>query len=375
MATKRKRATGHWEYVVRRKALLPKPLYLTFDTEAEGDAYVARLEAQLDRNIVPSELASTADKPSTLAQAIDLYRRKVSVSAEDQELLDRVREAEGAVRVLAIDFSWVEQWIERMKRLQVLAPGTIRHYVGALKRCLDYIVRRHGGLMPGNPVRLLPRGYASYNDDDAKVLKRQGRSTKKDVERDRRLAKDEEEATRAILAGAKPEDRQRPLTLSHRPALIFLFDLALESGMRLREMYTLTRDQIDVPKRTVFLDKTKNGDKRQVPLTSVALAAWKQYKREAKGDGPIFPWWNGDLHRKELKRVTSLLSRQWSRIFAAAGCPDFRFHDIRHEATSRFFERTNLGDLEIGKITGHRDPKTLARYANLRGSKLAERLW
>ncbi|VVD98940.1 hypothetical protein PHO31112_02031 [Pandoraea horticolens] len=52
MATKRFR-NGRWEYVVKRKALLPKPPYLSFDTEAEGDAYVRRLEHQLDAGIVP----------------------------------------------------------------------------------------------------------------------------------------------------------------------------------------------------------------------------------------------------------------------------------------------------------------------------------
>ncbi|MDN0073992.1 hypothetical protein QU481_03695 [Crenobacter sp. SG2303] len=39
MATKRQRPSGSWEFIVRRKGLLPKPSYLTFETEAEGDAY------------------------------------------------------------------------------------------------------------------------------------------------------------------------------------------------------------------------------------------------------------------------------------------------------------------------------------------------
>jgi len=47
--------------------------------------------------------------------------------------------------------------------------------------------------------------------------------------------------------------------------------------MRLREMYTLTTDQIAIPRRTIFLDKTKNGDKRQVPLTSTAIKIIQRY--------------------------------------------------------------------------------------------------
>lgn len=48
-----------------------------------------------------------------------------------------------------------------------------------------------------------------------------------------------------------------------------MFDIALETGMRMREIFTLTKDQVSLEQRTIFLDKSKNGDKRQVPITSV----------------------------------------------------------------------------------------------------------
>lgn len=59
---------------------------------------------------------------------------------------------------------------------------------------------------------------------------------------------------------------------------LVLFEMALESAMRLREMYTLTWDQVDFVQRTIFLDKTKNGDKRQVPLTTVLLRVLQEYR-------------------------------------------------------------------------------------------------
>jgi integrase len=76
-----------------------------------------------------------------------------------------------------------------------------------------------------------------------------------------------------------------------------------------------------------------------------------------------------------LGKTTSLLSQLFGRISDAAGCADLRFHDLRHEATSRLFERTTLSDLEISRITGHKDPRVLRRYSNLRGSDLAAKLW
>lgn len=102
--------------------------------------------------------------------------------------------------------------------------------------------------------------------------------------------------------------------------------------------------------------------------------------------GRLFPWIDEIeaamraknmplLKRKVLERVTVRLSGQFGRFFDAAGCPDLVFHDLRHEATSRLYERTTLSDIQIAKITGHSDPKVLMWYANLRGSDLAERLW
>jgi len=54
MASKRKRGDV-WEYTVKRAGVLPKPIYLTFATEAEGDAYCRNLEALLDKGIIPAD--------------------------------------------------------------------------------------------------------------------------------------------------------------------------------------------------------------------------------------------------------------------------------------------------------------------------------
>ena len=207
---------------------------------------------------------------------------------------------------------------------------------------------------------------------------------RKDVERDRRLLPHEEVRIRAILAGEIPEGRQRSFDLRWQGALECLFELALESAMRMREMYTVSLDQVDFPNKTFFLDKTKNGDKRQVPLTSVALKALRLYMKQVKkhernmkgfsfDNGRLFPWWDG--REESLRMTTSLLSRQFARIFEVAGCGDLRFHDLRHEATSRLFEKTKLSDVQISRITGHKDPRVLRRYANLRGTDLAAQLW
>jgi len=284
---------------------LPRPLYLSFESETEGDEYVARLEALLDRGIVPEEFKET--RFSTINRNPKAY-------------------------LFAI--------------------------LGA-----EYL------------LKLLPKGYASYTDADKAAVKAAGGTAKEDEERDRRLEKGEEKAIRAILAGAKPKGRQRALELREADSLVLLFDMALESAMRMREMFTLEKGQVDLRRHTIFLEKTKNGDRRQVPITTVLAAQLKPHMKGAEPKALLFPWWNGDRDPKVLDRVTSQLSRQYDRIFDAAGAADLHFHDLRHEATSRIYERTNLSDLEVAKITGHRDLRTLKRYANLRASTLAKRLW
>jgi integrase len=370
MATKRMR-NGRWHYVVRR-ASLPKPVYLSFDTEEEGDAYVARVEKLLDHGIVPEELQQAEpDKPLTLREHTRKYLAEQHVSQTDKDNLRLALESLPAgIETKDLSFAWATAWITAMKRETNLAPITIRHRVGALARCFDWIAAH--GAMISNPLRQLPQAYATYTAEDARIAKHHGGKHKTAVERDRRLAKNEEKAIRAILAGEKPKGRQRALAEKHTAELTLLFDLGLETAMRMREMFTLTVDQIDLKQATIFLDRTKNGDKRQVPLSSVAVKLLRAHLRNVK-PGRLFPWWDGDP--KTMDKTTAKLSRQFGRIFEAAGCEDLNFHDLRHEATSRFFERTELDALEIAKITGHRSPRSLMRYANLRGSTLAARLW
>lgn len=385
MATKRKRGSS-WAFIVRRKGLLPRPLYLTFASEEEGDQYVRKLEALLDRGVVPDEFRQRQGELVTIEDAAREYLAVQHVAASDKRCLAVVVDRIGTTRLSVITYDWAESWVTGLKREHNLSPSTIRHQVGALARCFDWGTRRGIAGLAVNPLRQLPKRYATYGDSDTTAVRVRGGNARADVERDRRLLSGEEPRIRAILAGEKPEGRERAFEPRWQGALECVFDLALESAMRMREIYTLSRDQVSLSQRTAFLDKTKNGDKRQVPLSSVAIKAIRRYEREVAhgkrgmegftfNQGLLFPWWKGDLNDHVLRKTTSLLSQQFARIFNAAGCPDLRFHDLRHEATSRLFERTKLSDIEISRITGHKDPRVLRRYSNLRGSDLAAKLW
>lgn len=368
MAHKRLR-NGVWEYVIKRSKILDAPLYLSFEDEREGDAYVARLEAMLDAGTLPEELRRKSSV-TNIQQLVRAYLSEASPSAKDELVLRGVVTAKGMTPLNNITANWVDDWIRHMKLVDKAAPATIRAKVGALARCTDWGMRKKLLMMPDHPLRTLPNGYSQYNETEV-ALTKGGRN---DEERDRRLEPGENERILAMLDTGVLPRKQRPMVLEHVPALRCLYKLATETAMRMREMYTLTPEQVDIARRTVFLDRTKNGDKRQVPLSSVAMAALQEYGYDQHGP-QVFPWWDGTLDRRRLHKTTDYLSKLYRDIFEEAGCAGLRFHDLRHEATARLFERTTLSDAQIMKITGHKSQRMLLRYANLRASDLACAMW
>lgn len=374
MAGKKQFPNGSWQYTFKRKDVLDKPLYLTFSTEKEGDEYAAKLEALLARGIVPLE-HQISDSVLTIKDLIHEYERDAHPSAKDISALNTIVKDLGPTRLADINAAWVDHWISMMKRIDKIAPTTIQWKVGALARATDWGMRKGLLTMPDHALRSLPSGYAQYTKADAAVAG----VSRKDNERDRRLDHGEWEKILEVLeAGVLPRSQRQLLLTGRRDktALKCIMVLAVESAMRMREMFTLRWSQVALDKKTIFLDKTKNGDKRQVPLSSIALAELRAFRPEnADPTALVFPFLEGDESAKSLNSTSDFLSRLWVNIFKQAGAQGLLFHDLRHEATSRLFERTSLSETQIMKITGHKSHRMLMRYANLRGSTLADALW
>lgn len=147
-----------------------------------------------------------------------------------------------------------------------------------------------------------------------------------------------------------------------------LIGLALETAMRAGELIGMQWDEINIEHRFIAIpkerEKTRKG--RQVPLSTKALGILEKLKkRHVKGAPRVFD---------TMPTTSPVLGRGFKRITKRAECVDLHFHDLRHEAVARFFERTTLQTLEIALITGHTELKTLQRYANLRPAILASKL-
>jgi integrase len=83
------------------------------------------------------------------------------------------------------------------------------------------------------------------------------------------------------------------------------------------------------------------------------------------------------IERGERKQVIPMTGNAvrlaWEHLRVRAGCPDLHFHDLRHEAVSRLFER-GLNVLEVAAISGHKELKMLSRYTHLKASALVAKL-
>lgn len=355
MAHKRVR-NGRYYYTVVSKTLPDGRTYLTFDDEAEGDDYVKKLEAILRAGKIPAGLISKTRAIETIEDAINAYMASVSVTESEHSLLRVSTARHGKVALSKVNYVWSDSFIDGMKAV-MLSPSTIRHHVGALARCFDWMMRRGDTLLTINPLRGLPRRYSSGH--------------KEEHERDRRLSEAEELEVRRILLGGKPKERERPFSFKQPEAMPLIFELAIETGMRLSEIFTLDVNQVDLPNKTVSLLKTKNGDKRQVPLTTVAIKALDDYlKGDSMKNKTSMFYFDGTK-----KEISSKLSQTYGRVFEAADCGDFTFHGLRHEAACRLYEKTRLSDLKIAKILGWKSLKMALRYTHLRASDLADELW
>jgi len=146
---------------------------------------------------------------------------------------------------------------------------------------------------------------------------------------------------------------------TRNPHIIPIILFALETGMRRGEILGLEWQSIDLKKRVAFLPLTKNGTSREVPLSSKAVTILEE-ERMNKYSVP-FPI-NDNAFRLA-----------WDKLKKRAAISDLKFHDLRHEAISRFFE-AGLSLVEVATISGHKDPKMLFRYTHLKASDISKKL-
>lgn len=344
----RKNAAGKiaWQARVIRKGFPDQ--VRTFRTKAQACAWAAVVEAEIARGVFVPGL--TGGQKLLLREAIERY------IAQEVPRMRSQANAVNALRAIARqlgDYSLaaITPAIVAEYRDQRLASGassqTVRHDVGWIQRVFKAAIQEWGISLPsGIPTAFLRK------PPPAKA-------------RDRRLQGDEETRLLTECANAK------------NPWLLPVVRFAIETAMRAGEMLETrgTTDpetgerpiqttgllwaHVDLKKRTATLPMTKSGTARAVPLSSVAVDILRGLPRLM--DGRVFGTTYEAIHLS------------FTRACKRAGIEDLRFHDLRHEATTRFFEK-GLNPMEVAAITGHKTLQMLKRYTHLRAEELAKRL-
>ena len=311
----------------------------TFDAKADAEVWARRIEEEIDRGVDRAVFASRVEaETTTLHEALDRYEREVTPGkkgrADERYKLDVWRRSALAARPLAsIPGKDLAAWRDTELGCGS-APGTIRRRLALLAHVF-VIARREWGLSsltnPAGNVRLPPPGPA----------------------RDRRLVGDE---LPRLLAAAQVYGGSTPHAGGNVGPLI---TWAIETAMRRGEIAAMRWDHLDRRARVLLIPETKTGTPRRVPLSTAALAVLDGLPRRLDGkSGACRP---------------DSISQAFERVCKAAGIEGLTFHDLRHEATSRLFEK-GLGLMEVASITGHKTMQMLKRYTHLRAEDLVGRL-
>ncbi len=168
--------------------------------------------------------------------------------------------------------------------------------------------------------------------------------------RDRRLKDGEEEK---LLAIAKP---------AYQRAII----IAVETAVRRGELLNIRKSHINFDNQTLHIPETKTDTPRTIPLSSRAVVSLRE---QISISGNIAPIRETPL----FSLLPDSLSQAFRRLCRRLDIQNLHFHDLRHEATSRLFEK-GLNPVEVATITGHKDTRMLMRYTHLRAEDLVGRL-
>jgi integrase len=296
----------------------------SFHSRVEARQWAQEREAEL-RSGKPIKAAT-----ATLGEALRRYARDVSPSKkgarwERLRIEAMARDPFAATRLERLAPPVIAAW--RDARLQQVAPGTVYREMNLLGSVLE-IARREWHWLRDNPMRDVRR-------------------PKQPPPRRRRITDDEIERLCAALGYSWPDP---PTNTSHRVALAFLF--ALETAMRSGEILSLSPATVHLQARYADLPKTKNGDARQVPLSTKAVRILELVGSRFG----IEPALRDALFRKAKGRAET----------------DVRFHDARAEAIWRLSKKLDV--LQLARMIGHRDVRSLMFYYNESASELAKRL-
>jgi integrase len=325
VATIRKRA-NRWQAQVRLQGCTPTTK--TFVRKSDAEAWARQQEIAIERGEILSARRSL--KSFVLADVLTRYEKEVTPkrgAASEFSRLRTITSSLGSIPLDKLTPSTLARY--RDERLLIVSSASVRRELVVLRHCLEVARREWDVPMPRNPMDQVGRPADSKG-------------------RCRRLSREDWEK---LLLGLKK---------TRNKLLGDVVQVAIATGMRRGELLELRWSNVDFKNHTAYLPHTKNGDSRRIPLSPDALQVLLRVRR-TNGEDRVFPI------------TPNAVRLAWERLKERAGVEDLRFHDLRHEAISRFFEH-GLSIPEVSAISGHKDTRMLLRYTHLKAENLAVKL-
>jgi integrase len=349
-----------WRAEVRRRGLTP--IYRTFDTRQQAQQWARRIESEIDCG---AYIDRTSAERTTLREAMLRYQREIVPTKQhpkqENHRIAKWLEHDLAHRTLAnlrgADFALYRD----ARRDAGRAENTIRLELQLVSHIFE-IARKEWG-MEGlqNPLKNIRKPSGSRA-------------------RDRRLRPGEFETLLPLLSS------------SSNPWAAPAFELAIEPSLRQGTLFALTWEWVDIQTRLItFPPQVRSvgnkGVPNVLPLSLRAVAVLRNLAAIAEGDarfdaartrfGPV----NVNPHALSgpvFGATANAVLCVWKRALNKANesvpnIEELRWHDLRHEAASRLFEK-GLHPIEVASITGHKSMQMLKRYTHLRPSDLLIKL-
>lgn len=326
MATFTKIKTG-WYAQVRLKGAPSQ--FQTFPTKAAAVIWAGQVEADIRAKKNKSKAVN-----KSLHDAFIKYKQEVTPNKKGrrwEELrIEKMMKEIPFVGKLIGDVTVVDvaQW--RDDRLKVVKSSTVNREMNIVSAVYSTAVREWQWC-DHNPVR-------------------EAKRPKNPKHRDRLTSHEERQA---MLDALGYIEGQTPVTVGQRVAYAYL--IALETAMRASEICSINKESLNLDRKYVRLHDSKNGDRRDVPLSSKAIELFK-------------------LVPEGVGITAAQIDAMWRKARAATDgkVVDLKFHDSRHQAITNLAKKLNV--LELARMVGHKNPKTLMIYFNDTATTLAEKL-
>ncbi|MDG3066564.1 integrase [Thauera mechernichensis] len=353
MATIRKKGDYQWHAQIRKKGFPSQTR--TFETRDQAERWARAIEREMEAGEFRDRRPAAE---LLLSEALRRYRDEVSPSNKGHavEKLRLERFINDKIAEYSLGGLSPEAVIDyRDRRLERVSSGTVRRELDLLSQVIGTAMLEWQIPLVANPVSLVRRPPPSKP-------------------RERRLRNNEESLLSDSLAAGQRTEKGTFTAGTRNPWIQPLYELAIETAARRSELLRSEWRDVHLSERYIWKADTKNGDARAIPLTAKAVeiltrlrAMHEKAETAARIAGKPY------ADQRVFKTTENAVKKAWARAKEREGIKDLRWHDLRHEGTTRAAQK--LGNIiELSAFTGHKDPRQLKRYYNPTALDIAKKL-